>query len=97
MKEIGFKLNPYKTNIILNEKQHIILWHVDDFKSSHVDPKVNDGFIKWTRENDEDKEIVILNVQRVKYIFLGTDIDFTTPGEVRVGMTNYIKNMVNVF
>ena len=48
LKEIVFRLNPYDpcaTKIIVNEKQHIIVWNVDDVKSSHVDTKVNDGFI----------------------------------------------------
>ena len=49
LKDIGFKLNtyePYIANIILYEKQHTIVWHVDDVNSSHVDPKFNDKFIQ---------------------------------------------------
>ena len=37
-------------NKMLDEKQCTMLWHVDDLKSSHVDPKVNDDFHKWLQE-----------------------------------------------
>ena len=46
----GYKVNPYDpcvANKIINGKQHTIMWHVDDLMASHVDPKVNDNFIKW--------------------------------------------------
>ena len=42
LKDIGFKLNTYDpcvANIIVNDKQHTILCHVEDVKSYHVDPK----------------------------------------------------------
>ena len=45
IKTIGFDLNPHDTcvaNIIVDGKQYEIKWHVDDVKSSHVDPKIND-------------------------------------------------------
>ena len=35
LKEIGFSLNPYEPctrNRILNQKQHTIVWHIDDVK-----------------------------------------------------------------
>ena len=32
---------------MVNNKQHTIVWHVDDVKSSHIDSKVNDKFLKW--------------------------------------------------
>ena len=58
LKEIVFRLNPYDScvaKITVNEKQHTIVWHVDDIKSSHKDPKVNDDFIQWMRDNVESK------------------------------------------
>ena len=54
LKEIVFRLNPYDScvaKITVNEKQHTIVWHVDDIKSSHVDTKLNVEFILWTRDN----------------------------------------------
>ena len=48
--ENGYKVNLYDpcvANKPINGKQHTIMWHVDDLMASHVDPKVNDNFIKW--------------------------------------------------
>ena len=47
IKKIGFVLRPYDpcvANRTVNESQQTIGWHVDDVKSSHVDPKVQDEF-----------------------------------------------------
>ena len=49
IESIGFKVNPYDScvaNRTFNGKQHTVTWHVDDLKSSHVDPKVNDVFLE---------------------------------------------------
>ena len=43
----GFALNPYDlcvANKMVNSEHLTICWHVDDLKSSHIDPKVNDEF-----------------------------------------------------
>ena len=47
IEEIVFKVNPY--GIFVNNqmkcgKQQTVTWHVDDFKSRHVHPKINDEF-----------------------------------------------------
>ena len=50
IKSIGFEVNPYDicvANRMVNGKQHTVTWYVDDVKSSHVDPKVNDEFHTW--------------------------------------------------
>jgi hypothetical protein len=42
MEAIGFEVNPYDTlcvaNRTVNGKQQTLAWHVDDLKSSHVNP-----------------------------------------------------------
>ena len=43
----GFKINPYDpcvANKMVNGKQMTVIWHVDDLKVSHVDPKENTKF-----------------------------------------------------
>ena len=61
LESIGFVVNPYDpcvANRMVNGKQQTVVWHVDDLKSSHVDPKVNDKFIDWltkTSAPDPDK------------------------------------------
>ena len=47
---IGFEFNPYDpcvANRTVNKNQQTIHFHVDNLKSSHVDPKVNDKFLEW--------------------------------------------------
>ena len=46
---IGFEVNPYDVcvaNRRVNDKQHTVTWHVDEVKSSHVNPQVNKEFHK---------------------------------------------------
>ena len=54
LESIGFKTNPYDpcvANRMVNGSQHTVCWHVDDLKSSHVDPEVNNKFIQWLEKN----------------------------------------------
>jgi hypothetical protein len=37
-------------NCVVNGKQHTVTWHLDVFKSSHVDEKLNDQFVDWLKE-----------------------------------------------
>ena len=49
----SFELNPYDpcvVNKMVNGEQLTICWHVDDLKSSHTDPKVNDEFLQWIKD-----------------------------------------------
>ena len=49
----SFALNPYDpcvVNKMVNGEQLTICWHVDDLKSSHIDPKVNDEFLQWIED-----------------------------------------------
>ena len=46
----GFKVNPCDPCVANKEahgSQMTLMWHVDDTKSSHIDPKVNDLFTDW--------------------------------------------------
>jgi hypothetical protein len=52
--EVKFEFNPYGPcvgNRIVHGKQQTVRFHMDDFMSSHVDPKVNDKVKKWLNEN----------------------------------------------
>ena len=49
---IGFEVNPYDVcvaNRQVDTKQHTVSWHVDDVKSSHVNPQVNEKFYNWCK------------------------------------------------
>ena len=46
----GFELNLYDPcveNKMVNGEQQTICWHVDNLKSSHINPQVNDEFLQW--------------------------------------------------
>ena len=46
----GFEFNPYDPCIANHQvwgKQHTVRFHVDDLKSSHINKRVNDKFLKW--------------------------------------------------
>ena len=81
LESIGFKINPYDpcvANRIVNGKQHTVTWHVDDLKSSHVDPKVNDEFFKWLEKTYGNPEIAPVKATRGKiHDYLAMKLDFT--------------------
>ena len=37
-------------NKMVNGEQLTVCWHVDDLKSSHIDPKVNNKFLQWNKD-----------------------------------------------
>jgi hypothetical protein len=64
LEEIGFKINLYDpcvANRIINGSRHTVKWHVDDLKSSHIDPKVNDRFLEWLEKKYGDKNLGSVN------------------------------------
>ena len=96
---IGFKINPYDpcvANCIVNGKQHTITWHVDDLKSSHVDPKVNDEFLKWLNKVYGSVGEV-KGVRGHKHDYLAMDLNFSEKGVLQVDMRSYVKNMIKDF
>ena len=101
LEEQGFKVNPYDpcvANRMINGNQHTVTWHVDDLKSSHVDPKVNDQFLSWLKmKYASDKIGKIKAIQGKKHDYLAMTLDFTTPGVLKVDMTSYVKKMIEEF
>ena len=79
---IGFKINPYDpcvANRMINGKQHTVTWHVDDLKSSHVDPKVNDEFLEWLKHkyaSDNIGEVKAVRGTRHDYLAMILDFSF---------------------
>ena len=76
---LGFEVNhhdPCAANKIVNGKQFTVLWHVDDLKLSHVDPKIVDDFIEWAKMKCEDAEITKMKPSRGKvHDYLGVILD----------------------
>jgi hypothetical protein len=74
----------------------MILWHVDDVKSSHIDPKVNDSFIKWLKK--ECGQLGKVKSSRAKkHDYLGMTLDCSVKGKVTIDMCDCAKKMVAEF
>ena len=101
LEEIGFEINPYDpcvANRVVNNKQHTITWHVDNLKSSHVDPKVNDKFLSWLKTKYASNKIgEIKAIRGQKHDYLAMTLDFTIPGVLQVDMTQYVSKMIDKF
>jgi len=94
--ELGFKINPYDAcvaNAIINNKQCTIAWYVDDMKISHMEQAVVDDII----EKIEDK-FGKMKVTRGKvHNFLGMEIDYSTTGIAKIGMSGYLQEAIDDF
>jgi len=93
----GFKINPYDpcvANKTVNGKQFTIVWHVDDLKLSHVDEKEVTKMLDWLKSIYGDR----MRITRGKiHDYLGMTLDFTTRGELRVTMVDYLKQAIEDF
>ena len=96
LKMRGFTINPYDwcvANKDINGKQCTIVWHVDDLKISHMDPKVIDGIISSL--NEEYGKVGEMTVRRGKvHEYLGMTLDFTHEGKFIVDMEAYLDEMI---
>jgi hypothetical protein len=67
---------------------------VDDLKLSHVDTKVVDGTITWLKSiYGEDTRVS----RGKKRDYMGMDLDYSVPGEVKVTMVDYLKRVITEF
>ena len=99
LEQEGFKFNPYNPCVANRERsgsQHTVLFHVDDLKSSHKDPKVNNTFELWLQKNYDEHGKVVSHHGKV-HEYLGMEIDYTIKGKVIFGMIKYVENMIEYF
>ena len=62
--------------------------------ASHVDPKVNDDFIEWTRQMYEHEGIGKVSVTRGKvHDYLAMQFNFDDKGVVKIKMRKYIQKI----
>lgn len=101
MESIGFIINPYDpcvANRIVRKKQQTVTWHVDDLKSSHVDPEVNTEYLKWLEmKYAEDGIGKVKTIRGDTHDYLGMNLHFGKKGVVQIEMIDYIKKMCNEF
>ena len=83
IESIGFEVNPYDicvANRTIDGKQHTVTWHVDDLKSSHMDPKVNDKFQTWCEKVYGSDALGYVKVVRGKiHDYLTMILDYSIP------------------
>ena len=99
LEEIGFEINPYDpcvANKMVDGKQLTITWHVDDLKASHVKTQVIDDFIQWVRDKYEDVTKVKPSRGK-KHDYLAMLLDYSTPGVVKIDMSDYVKKILAEF
>jgi hypothetical protein len=95
----GFEFNPYDpciANRWVNHKRHTVRFHVDDLMSSHVDPKVNDDFLKWLNKMYGSHGEVKATRGKV-HDYLGMTFTFRDDGKVEISMVDYITKLVDEF
>ena len=100
LKRNGFELNPYEpclVNHMVDGKQQTCGFHVDD-RFLAGQGAANDRFIETLREEYEsvfEDGSGNLKVQRGKVLkYLGMTLDFTTAGQVKVSMFDYVDDLL---
>ena len=97
---LGFTINPYDpcvANKTIDGKQMTICWHVDDLFIGHVDPTVVTSFINWLAQRYDTNEKKLNVVRGHKHDYLGMNLDFSTTGEVKIDMINYVTKIIDAF
>jgi hypothetical protein len=104
LKSVGFEINPYDpcvANKTVKGKQLTVVFHVDDLKVSHVRATVVTKMADWLRTTYErlfDDGSGEMKICRGKvHEYLGVTLDFTIPGEVKITMIPYVKEIVQLF
>ena len=95
----GFEVNPYDPSVVnkmANGDQLSNCWHVDDLKSSHIDPKVNNKFLQWIKDMFGQLGEVKMT-QGPLHDYLGVTLDYSVPGQVSIDMSHYVEKMVKEF
>ena len=76
-------------------KQQTFTWHVDDLKSIHVYPKVNDEFEEWCEETYGSDDSGHVKVVRGKiHNYLSIIVDFTQEEALHIDMKYYTEGML---
>ena len=94
-------MNPYDAcvaKIMFNGKQHTVEWHVDDLKSSHVDPKFNNYFHKWLEKTYGSDDIGHVEASCGKiHEYLAMTFYYTEEGKFNIDMSKYLDAMIDEF
>ncbi len=104
LKDEGFVMNPYDPcvwNKTIEGTQCTICFHVDDCKISHQSSKVVTQIIEWLRKDYEsifEDGSGKMKINRGKvHKYLGMTLDFTTDGQVKISMIEYVKDIISAW
>lgn len=96
LKDASFKLNPYDPcmcNKMIRGKQMTIVWHVGDLKILHFDTRAVNKMVAWLNE----QYLAAMVTRSKKHKYLSMEFDFSTAGEVKVGMDAFIAGAIDAF
>ena len=104
IKSTSFKLNPYDpciANKTVDGKQLMLVWHMDDFKISHMNLHIVTRMVGWLKCTYEhifaDGTSAIKVFLGKVYNYLGMTLDFSSSRQVSATMIPYVKEMVAHF
>jgi hypothetical protein len=98
LEQAGFKFNNYDpciANRKVNGATQTVKFHVDDLKSSHIDPKVNDHFLAGLNSK-YGKHGEVKATRGKVHDYLGMSFIYSDDG-VTIDMREYIKAMIDQF
>jgi hypothetical protein len=98
LEEEGFIFNAYDpcvVNMIVKGKQMAIKFHVDDLMSSHIDPTVNDDFLKFLNAK-YGQHVEVKATRGCRHDYLGMTLVFKD-GKLEVDMVDYVESMLAEF
>ena len=96
IKDQGFQLNPYDwcvINKVINGKQCMIGWHVDDLEISHVDEEVVEEVIRGLNDRYGKETPISVHMGPVQE-YLGMTTDYRVKGKVSFSMPQYIEDLL---
>jgi hypothetical protein len=96
LKKWDFKINPHDwciTNKMIDGKQCTVLWHMDDIKVSHKNPKVVSAVLEPFEERYGKEALLTVTRGNKKQDYLGMTLDYSVDGKVQILMIDYIKKM----
>ena len=92
-------MNPYEpcvVNKISIGSQHTVAWFVVDLKTSHKLKEVSDEFLEWLKAT-YGKIADIGGIHGTHHDSLAMNLDFSESGVMKVGMVDYVTDMLKDF
>ena len=89
-------MNPYYSCVSKKQvagSKLIVLWHVDNLKVSHADPNKVPNYLQLLNTTYEKNNPITITWGK-KHNYLGMILGYTTKGEVKLSMIDYIDTTI---